>query len=80
VCSGTTTRSWSVRSLTASTAGHPRSSPAPADPATLRRSPPDRFIARRWASFVGPLRRNHGGRTCGHAAHSHVLPHEGLCR
>src|SRR4029453_2011055 len=24
-------------------------------PATLRRSPPDRFIARRWASFVGPL-------------------------
>jgi hypothetical protein len=25
-------------------------------PATLRRSPPDRLIARRWASFVGPLR------------------------
>ena len=25
-------------------------------PATLRWSPPDRFIARRWASFVGPLR------------------------
>jgi hypothetical protein len=25
-------------------------------PASLRRSPPDRFIARRWASFVGPLR------------------------
>jgi hypothetical protein len=25
-------------------------------PATLRRGPPDRFIARRWASVVGPLR------------------------
>jgi hypothetical protein len=25
-------------------------------PASLRWSPPDRFIARRWASFVGPLR------------------------
>jgi hypothetical protein len=27
-------------------------------PATLRWSPPDRFIARRWAFFVGPLRAN----------------------
>ena len=27
-----------------------------AHPATLRWSPPDRFSARRWASFVGPLR------------------------
>jgi hypothetical protein len=34
---GTTTRSWSVRSLTAGTAGHPRSSLAAADPVRMRR-------------------------------------------
>jgi hypothetical protein len=28
----------------------------PVKPQALRRSPPDGFIARRWASFLGPLR------------------------
>ena len=31
-------------------------------PRSLRRSPPNRFIASRWASFVGPSGRNSGGR------------------
>jgi hypothetical protein len=42
-------RGWSV--LWAPTSARLRWSDA-----TLRRSPPDRFIVRRWASFVGPLR------------------------
>jgi hypothetical protein len=34
----------------------PESGASVTPPASLRWSPPDRFIARRWASFVGPLR------------------------
>jgi hypothetical protein len=36
--------------------GPPQKPGAPPRPASLRRSPSDRFRARRWASFVGPRR------------------------
>jgi hypothetical protein len=53
-----------------------------AHPASLPRSPPDRFIARRWASFVDPLRAKEEdgrlGRPSGAGAHSRI-PRKPTC-
>jgi hypothetical protein len=64
-CSGSasgpcaTSSTWSVPrgwSWTTPKASRPGPFALVRRPASLRRSPPDRLIARRWASFVGPLR------------------------